>query len=91
MFDYLKLFSSTHVTSIGPIAPKSVESAIISPIWKLAGVSLSFFFFFFSKKNVKNVYVQVVVLVAHIFPWFYVQERLKRPLWVEVGLPIQFS
>jgi hypothetical protein len=26
------------------------------------------------------VYVQVVVIVAHIFPWFYVQERLKRPL-----------
>jgi hypothetical protein len=26
------------------------------------------------------VYVQVVVIVARIFPWFYVQERLKRPL-----------
>jgi hypothetical protein len=28
----------------------------------------------------KHVYVQVVVIVAHIFPWFYIQERLKRPL-----------
>jgi hypothetical protein len=28
----------------------------------------------------KNVYVQAVVIVAHIFPWFYVQEQLKRPL-----------
>jgi len=37
------------------------------------------------------VYVQVVVIVAHIFPWFYVQERLKRPLWVGDKLPIQFS
>jgi hypothetical protein len=36
----------------------------------------------------KHVYVQVVVIVAHIFPWFYVQERLKRPLWVEDKLPI---
>ena len=25
----------------------------------------------------KHVYVQVVVIVAHIFPWFYVQERLS--------------
>jgi hypothetical protein len=39
----------------------------------------------------KHVYVQVVVIVAHIFPWFYVQERLKRPLWVGDRLPIQFS
>jgi hypothetical protein len=30
----------------------------------------------------KHVYVQVVVIVARIFPWFYVQERLKCPLWV---------
>ena len=43
------------------------------------------------KKNKnKNVYVQGVVIVAHIFPWFYVQERLKRPLWVGDRLPIQF-
>jgi hypothetical protein len=49
--------------------------------------SLSFFFFFF----LEHVYVQVVVIVAHIFPWFYVQERLKRPLWVGDKLPIQFS
>jgi hypothetical protein len=33
----------------------------------------------------------VIVIVAHIFPWFYVQERLKRPLWVGDRLPIQFS
>jgi len=38
-----------------------------------------------------HVYVHVVVIVAHIFPWFYVQERLKRPLWVGDRLPIQFS
>jgi len=25
MFDSLKLFSSTHVTSVGPIAPRSVD------------------------------------------------------------------
>ena len=41
--------------------------------WSL---SLFLLFFFFEKK----MYVQVVVIVAHIFPWFYVQERLKRPL-----------
>ena len=28
--------------------------------------------------------------MAHIFPCFYVQERLKRPLWVGDRLPIQF-
>jgi hypothetical protein len=28
--------------------------------------------------------------VAHIFPWFYVQKMLKRPLWVGDKLPIQF-
>jgi len=28
----------------------------------------------------KHVYVQVVVIVDHIFPWFYIQEWLKRPL-----------
>jgi preprotein translocase subunit SecY len=39
----------------------------------------------------KHVYVQVVVIVAHIFSWFYVQERLKRPLWVGDKLPSQFS
>jgi hypothetical protein len=36
----------------------------------------------------KHVYVQVVVIMAHIFPWFYVQEWLKRPLWVGDRLPI---
>jgi len=29
MFDSLKLFSSTHVTSIGPIAPKSVDFRVL--------------------------------------------------------------
>jgi hypothetical protein len=38
----------------------------------------------------EHVYVQVVMIVAHIFPWFYVQEWLKRPLWVEDRIPIQF-
>jgi hypothetical protein len=47
--------------------------------------SLSVFFFW------KHVYVQVVVIVAHIFPWFYIQERIKRPLWVGDKLLIQFS
>jgi len=28
--------------------------------------------------------------VAHIFPWFYVQECLKRLLWVGVGFPSSF-
>jgi len=45
--------------------------------------SLSFFpspslfvsLLFFSQ----HVYAQVVVNVAHIFPWFYVQERLTLP------------
>jgi hypothetical protein len=52
-------------------------------------LSLSLFIYLFILK--KHVYVQVVVIVAHIFPWFYVQERLKRPLWVGDRLPIQFS
>jgi hypothetical protein len=39
----------------------------------------------------EHVYVQVVVIVAHIFHWFYVQEWLKCPLWVGDKLPIQFS
>jgi len=52
-------------------------------------LSLSLFIYLFILK--KHVYVQVVVIVAHIFPWFYVQERLKRPLWVGDKLPIQFS
>jgi len=57
---------------------------------QLESLSLSFFSLslFFLKKHV---YVQAVVIVAHIFPWFYVQERLKRPLWVRDMLPIQFS
>ena len=41
------------------------------------------------KKNV-NTYT-VVVIVAHIFLWFYVQKRLKHLLWVGDMLPIQFS
>jgi hypothetical protein len=45
---------------------------------------LSLFIYLFWKKHV---YVQAVVIVAHIFPWFYVQERLKRPLWVGDRLP----
>ena len=39
----------------------------------------------------KHVYVQVVVIVAHIFPWFYIQERLKRPLYgSRIGFPSSF-
>jgi hypothetical protein len=57
-----------------------------------AGASLSLLFFYiFLFFYFKNMYVQAVVIVAHIFPWFYVQERLKRPLWVGDMLPIQFS
>ena len=52
-------------------------------------LSLSLFIYLFILK--KHVYVQVVVIVAHIFPWFFVQERLKRPLWVGDKLPFQFS
>jgi hypothetical protein len=62
-----------------------IENTIISPIYKPAGVSLSLYFWS------KHVYVQVVMIVAHIFPWFYVQERLKHPLLVGDTLPIQFS
>jgi len=29
MFDSLKLFSSTHVTSVGPIAPKSIDFRVL--------------------------------------------------------------
>jgi len=29
MFDFLKLFSSTHVTSFGPIAPKIVDFRVL--------------------------------------------------------------
>jgi hypothetical protein len=47
-------------------------------------LSLSLYLFILKK----HVYVQVVVIMAHIFPWFYVQERLKRPLWVGDRLPI---
>jgi hypothetical protein len=66
-----------------------IENAIVPPISRPARVShsLSISISLFSK----YVYVQVVVIVAHIFPWFYVQERLKCPLWVEDRLPIQFS
>jgi hypothetical protein len=61
-----------------------IENAIIPPICMLAGVSLSLYLFILKK----HVYVQVVVIVAHIFLWFYVQERLKCPLWVGDRLPI---
>jgi hypothetical protein len=57
---------------------------------QLESLSLSFFSLSLSFLK-KHVYVQAVVIVAHIFPWFYVQERLKRPLWVRDMLPIQFS
>jgi hypothetical protein len=52
-----------------------IENAIIPPIGQLKSHSLSLSF-----SCSEHVYVQVVVIVAHIFPWFYVQERLKRPL-----------
>jgi len=63
-----------------------IKNAIIPPICRLVEVSLSLSLFL-----VKTYNVQVIVIVAHIFPWFYVQERLKRPLWVGNKLPIQFS
>jgi hypothetical protein len=66
-----------------------IENAIISPICRLAGVLHTLSLSLFILK--KHVYVQVIVIVAHIFPWFYVQERLKHPLWVGDRLPIQFS
>jgi hypothetical protein len=53
-------------------------------------LSLSLFIYLFIYFE-KHVYVLVVVIVAHIFPWFYVKERLKRPLWVRDRLSIQFS
>ena len=43
-------------------------------------LSLSLYVFIYLLVLKKHVYVQAVVIVAHIFPWFYVQERLKRPL-----------
>jgi len=46
--------------------------------------SLIFSFF------LEHVYVQIVVIVDHILPWFYVQEGLKRSLWVGDKLRIQF-
>ena len=52
-------------------------------VGQLESLSLSLFLSLW-----KHVYVQVVVIVAHIFPWFYVQERLKRPLKVGDRLPI---
>jgi len=58
-------------------------------VGQLESLSLSLSLFYFILK--KHVYVQVVVIVAHIFPWFYVQERIKHPLWVGDMLPIQFS
>jgi len=53
-----------------------------------AGWSLSLSLSLFILK--KHVYVHAVMIVAHIFLCFYVQERLKRPLWVGVRLPISF-
>jgi len=60
-------------------------------VGQLEPLSLYYYFFIFLFFYFKNIYVQAVVIVAHIFPWFYVQERLKRPLWVGDMLPIQFS
>jgi hypothetical protein len=57
-------------------------------VGQLESLSLSLFIYFLF---FKHVYVQVVVIVAHVFPWFYVQEWLKHPLWVGDKLPIQFS
>jgi hypothetical protein len=54
-------------------------------------LSFSLYFILLLLLLKKHVYVHVVVIVAHIFPWFYVQERLKRPLWVGDRLHIQFS
>jgi len=94
LYDYLRnltfLHTSISVECVGWVEMKGrkrrfykweIENAIIPPICRSTGVS-------FKKK--KHVYVQVVVILAHIFPWFYVQERLKRPLWVGDRLPIQF-
>jgi hypothetical protein len=64
-----------------------IENAIIPPICRPAGVTLFFFFFFVF---LEHVYVPVVVIVTHIFLWFYVQKQFKRPLWVRDKLPIQF-
>jgi hypothetical protein len=47
-------------------------------------LSLSLYLFILKK----HVYVQVAVIVAHIFPWFYIQKRLKCSLWVGDRLPI---
>jgi hypothetical protein len=47
-------------------------------VGQLESLSLFLSLFFFFKK--KHVYVQAIEIVAHIFPWFYVQERRKRPL-----------
>jgi len=58
-----------------------IENAIIPPIYRSAGVShslsLSLFIYLFIYLLIfkKHVYVQVVVIMAHIFPWFYIQER----------------
>jgi hypothetical protein len=58
----------------------------MSPICRSVRVSLSLFLSLF----LEHVYVQVVVIMVHIFPWFYVQEWLKCPLWAGDKLPIQF-
>jgi len=38
MFDSLKLFSLTHVTSFGPIAPKSVDFRVLGVKTPLSGL-----------------------------------------------------
>ena len=49
-------------------------------VGQLESHTLSLFFIIIIIILKKHVYVHVVVIVAHIFPWFYVQEWLKRPL-----------
>jgi hypothetical protein len=50
-----------------------IKNAIIPPICRPAAVPLSLSIYLFIYFEKKHVYVQVVVMVAHIFPWFYVQ------------------
>ena len=61
-----------------------MENAIILPICRPAKVSLPPSFF------LEHVYGEVVVIVAHIFPWFYTQEWLKRPYRSGIGFPSSF-
>jgi hypothetical protein len=57
-------------------------------VGQLESHTLSLFFIIIIIILKKHVYVPVIVIVPHIFPWFYVQEWLKRPLWVGDRLPI---